>query len=56
MIKKELINQSIDYMLTHIDEKFTVWDVANHFHYSSTTSVGHSNPLQAKVYTLLSSI
>lgn len=34
MIKKELINQSIDYMLQQIDEEITVKDVAEHFHYS----------------------
>lgn len=34
MIKKELINQSIEYMLQRIDEEITVKDVADHFHYS----------------------
>ncbi len=34
MIKKELINQSIDYMLSHIEDEFTVRDVASHIHYS----------------------
>lgn len=34
MIKKELISQSIDYMLQHLDDGITVKEVANHFHYS----------------------
>lgn len=34
MIKKELINQSIDYMMQHIDNEITAKDVADYFHYS----------------------
>ena len=34
MIKKELINQSIDYIIEHFDETLSVEDVANHFHFS----------------------
>lgn len=34
MITKELINQSIDYMLRHLDDEITVKDVAAHIHYS----------------------
>ncbi len=34
MIKKELINQSIDYILQHFDENLSVEDVADHFHFS----------------------
>lgn len=34
MIKKELINQSIDYIIQHIDENLAIQDVADHFHFS----------------------
>ncbi len=34
MIKREVINQSIDYIIQHIDEKLTLEDVAGHFHFS----------------------
>ena len=34
MIKKELINQSIDYIIQHFDEDISVKDVADHFHFS----------------------
>ncbi len=34
MIKREVINQSIDYIIQHIDEKLTLEDVADHFHFS----------------------
>ena len=34
MINKEVINQSIDYILQHIDERLTLKDVADYFHYS----------------------
>jgi AraC family transcriptional regulator len=34
MIKKDLINQSIDYIIQHCDENLTVEDVADHFHFS----------------------
>ena len=34
MIKRELISQSIDYMLQHLDDGITIKEVANHFHYS----------------------
>lgn len=34
MIKKELINQSIDYIIGHFDEDISVGDVADHFHFS----------------------
>lgn len=34
MIKKELINQSIDYIIQHFDENLAIEDVANHFHFS----------------------
>lgn len=34
MIKRELISQSIDYMLQHLDKDITVKEVANHFYYS----------------------
>jgi AraC family transcriptional regulator len=34
MIKKELINQSIDYIIEHFGEIISVKDVADHFHFS----------------------
>lgn len=34
MIKKELINQSIDYIIQNFDENLSINDVANHFHFS----------------------
>lgn len=34
MIKKEIINQSIDYIIQHLDEDLTVEKIADHFHYS----------------------
>lgn len=34
MIKKELINQSIDYIIQNIDKNLTIKDVADHFHFS----------------------
>ncbi len=34
MIKRELISQSINYMLQHLDEGITIKEVATHFHYS----------------------
>lgn len=34
MIKREVINQCIDYIIEHIDEKLTLEDVAEHFHFS----------------------
>lgn len=34
MIKKELINQSIDYIIQHFDENLSIEDVADHFHFS----------------------
>ena len=34
MIKKELINQSIDYIIQHFDENLSIEDVAGHFHFS----------------------
>lgn len=34
MIKKELINQSIDYIMRHFDENISVGDVADYFHFS----------------------
>jgi AraC family transcriptional regulator len=34
MIKKEVINQSIDYIIEHLDEKLTLEDVAEHIHFS----------------------
>lgn len=34
MIKKELINQSIDYIIQHFDENLLIEDVADHFHFS----------------------
>ncbi len=34
MLKKELINQSIDYILQHLDDDISVDDVANHFYFS----------------------
>ncbi len=34
MIKREVINQSIDYIIEHLDEKLTLEDVAEHFHFS----------------------
>lgn len=34
MIKKELINQSIDYIIAHFDENLSIEDVADHFHFS----------------------
>ncbi len=35
MIEKELINQSIDYIIQHFDEDISIEDVANHFHFST---------------------
>lgn len=34
MIKKELINQSIDYIMQHVDEDISIGDVADYFHFS----------------------
>jgi len=34
MIKKELINQSIDYIMQHFDEDISIEAVAEHFHFS----------------------
>jgi AraC family transcriptional regulator len=34
MIKKEIINQSIDYIIQHFDENLSIKDVADHFHFS----------------------
>ncbi len=34
MMKKELVNQSIDYIIQHFDENISVKDVADHFHFS----------------------
>lgn len=34
MLKKNLINQSIDYILQHLDDDISVDDVANHFYFS----------------------
>lgn len=34
MIKKELINKSIDYIIQHFDENLLVKDVADYFHFS----------------------
>lgn len=34
MIKKEVINQSIDYIIQHFDKDLSIEDVANHFHFS----------------------
>lgn len=34
MIKKEIIDQSIDYILEHLDENLSVKDVARHLHFS----------------------
>jgi AraC family transcriptional regulator len=34
MISKEIINQSIDYIVRHLDEEISVTDVADHFHFS----------------------
>lgn len=34
MIKNELINKSIDYIIEHLDEEITIEDVANHCHFS----------------------
>lgn len=34
MKKRELVSQSIDYMLQHLEEGTTLKEVANHFHYS----------------------
>lgn len=34
MIIKELINQSIDYIMSHIDEEITIEDVADYCHFS----------------------
>lgn len=34
MIKKELINQSVDYIVQHFNENLSIEDVANHFHFS----------------------
>jgi AraC family transcriptional regulator len=36
MIKRDLISQSIDYMLQHLDEGITIKEVANHFNYSES--------------------
>lgn len=34
MIKKELINQSIDYIVQHLGDNLSIEDVAEHFHFS----------------------
>ena len=34
MIKKEIINQSIDYIIQHFDENLSIENVADHFHFS----------------------
>lgn len=34
MIQRELINQSIDYIIQHFDENLSIEDVAEHFHFS----------------------
>jgi AraC family transcriptional regulator len=34
MIKKEIVNQSIDYIIQHFDENLSIKDVADHFHFS----------------------
>jgi len=34
MIKSEVINQSIDYIIEHFDENLSIEDVASHFHFS----------------------
>ncbi len=34
MIKKELINQSIDYIIQHFNEDISINEVADHFHFS----------------------
>ena len=34
MIKKELINQSIDYIVQHLGDSLSIEDVAEHFHFS----------------------
>jgi AraC family transcriptional regulator len=34
MINKEIINQSIDYIIQHFDENLSISDVAGHFHFS----------------------
>jgi len=34
MIKREIINQSIGYIIQHLDEDLTVEKIADHFHYS----------------------
>ncbi len=36
MLKRELIGQSIDYLLRHLDEGVTIKAVADHFHYSES--------------------
>ena len=36
MLKEEIIVQSIDYMLLHINDELNVSDVASHFHYSES--------------------
>ena len=33
-LKKELIDQSIDFMMEHLDENLSARDVATHFHFS----------------------
>lgn len=32
MIKREVINQCIDYIIEHLDERLTIEDIAEHFH------------------------
>lgn len=34
MIKKELINQGIDYFIQNFEENLSIKDVADHFHFS----------------------
>ena len=34
MITNKLVNQSIDYIMQHLEEEITVEDVANHCHFS----------------------
>ena len=34
MITNQLVNQSIDYIMRHLDEEISIEDVADHFHFS----------------------
>lgn len=55
MDRKKLINQSIDYIMKHLDENLSLDTVAAHFLYRNTTSAESSRKKPAKVSMHLSS-